>query len=151
MSRTVPTTGTDRQRLATVAAGLFLPTEVHTTNDQHRTFMGGTYLLGPNIYHGSVSDESAMLALKTSSQGCFPNDECYRIDTNSIWKCISNRGALLSDWINTSSITTINSVGTIDGGNMTEILPSSLYNIDGGAFTDTISPSIYDIEGGPFL
>lgn len=99
MSRTVPTTGTDRQRLATLAADLFVLNELSTTRDQNRLFMGGSHLLSGSVWHGELASEAAMLALNTSStRGCFPLDLCYRTDEDKAYICVSNRGALLADW-----------------------------------------------------
>ena len=99
-STTVPLTGTDFLRLLTTA--LILPNELHTTKDQRRVFLENVHVAP--VWHGTVADESAMIALNvTSERGCFPMDNCYRADTSSVWVCMTNRGAEPADWRNTNA------------------------------------------------
>lgn len=103
MSRVTPLSGSDAARLFT--AGLREPDEIHTTRDQKRLFLED-YLIG-SIWHGSVADETAMIALNsTAERGCFPMDKCYRTDTSSIWLCMTNRGESAADWRNTNAAAT---------------------------------------------
>lgn len=97
MSRIRPLTGSDTARRAVAAAGYLLDGEIHTTNN-YRIFMENV-LLAP-VWQGVVADEAAMLALNTTNttRKCFPFDMCKRTDTGSYWLCISNNGALVTDW-----------------------------------------------------
>jgi hypothetical protein len=100
-TRVTPATGTDRQRLATAAAGKFLASEAHTTSDHGRAWMGGTRPLTGAVYLGAVASQAAMLALHVSGakgRGCFEGDDCYRSDTLTWWKCIANNGKLIGEW-----------------------------------------------------
>lgn len=113
-TRVIPITGTDIQRKNVLAAGLLLPTELTTTRDQKRVFFGGEYPVGPT-YLGTVTTEAAMRALNAGSRGCFPMDVCYRSDTSSLWICVSNRGALLTDWKNLGAVGGEGGIGNVVG------------------------------------
>lgn len=97
--RTVPLTGTDQYRILFAASSLLKDNELHTTKDQVRVFLQNNFV-GPSIWHGDIDDEAAMILINTTSgRGCFPSDLCNRLDTESIWMCISNRGESADDWV----------------------------------------------------
>ncbi len=128
MSRVVPTTGTDRQRLATYDEGLFLPNEITTTRNHKRVFMGGHIILN-TVYQGTVLNEAAMLALdETSERGCFPGDTCFRNDTDSEWVCLTNRGELLTDWYDRAA--TVTGIDLLYGGDVSSLPTDIRYGGD---------------------
>lgn len=95
MARIIPLTGTEANRQT--AAGSVSANEIHSTSDQKRLFLQNT-LIAP-VWHGIVADQTARLALDTSStRGCWPGDECYQSDTGIVYRCISNNGAATGDW-----------------------------------------------------
>lgn len=96
IGRIIPLTGSDGTRIAFAASGRLLPHEIHTT-DKSRLFMENVLI--SSVWLGTVANQAAMLAQdSTHPRGCWPADMCYRTDTTSTWVCISNRGALLTDW-----------------------------------------------------
>jgi len=98
-NRVVPLSGTDASRVAVLTAfpDKLQAGEVHSTSDQNRLFLNNKIVA--SLWLGSASDEAAMLAKNTSfTYGCFPGDFVNRIDTGTVWICVSNRGEDLSDW-----------------------------------------------------
>lgn len=99
MSRTVPLTGSDGMRLLAEKYGQIYPNEVHTTDDDRRSFLEG-FLIGPTTFHGIVATTAQLLLLNALSiRGCFPNDTAYVESERISYACISNRGEDAADWI----------------------------------------------------
>lgn len=66
----------------------------------HRAFVGDYERVIAPVDHGSVADESEMIALFEGPRGCYFGDTCYREDTETTWLCISSRGLLVGHWRN---------------------------------------------------
>lgn len=140
--RTVPLTGTDAIRILAAAAGYLLEHELHTTKDQLRVFFSNTIVA--RVYHGSVADATAMLALNaTSSRGCHTGDKVFREDTDSMWECVSERGTLLDHWHDYGRASTSEDI--LFGGFLGETAPSDIES--GGDFTSEETDRVY---GGTF-
>lgn len=139
MPRSTVTHGTERNRVATLAAGYFTANEIYATTDEKRVFLDGSLLVGP-VRHADVINEAAMLALNaTNSRGCFPCDFVKRTDTGTMWMCITNRGALLTDWfefssadLEAASISYDNSVSALLATNVQAAIDELKVAVDGG-------------------
>lgn len=93
--RVIPLTGTEAQRQT--AAASVLANELHTTTDQKRVFLENR-IVAP-VWHGSVANQAAMLALNGGTYGCWPGDVCLRSDVNAVYRCITNNGTSSGDWV----------------------------------------------------
>lgn len=104
MSRIIPLTGPESTRLAWLAAAKALANEIHTTNDQSRTWIytesDEDVLVGP-VYHGDKASESAMILTYQAGRGCWPMDVCRRTDIGSgtLYICIAGNGLQPEDWV----------------------------------------------------
>lgn len=95
--RVVPLTGTNRNRIATAAAGLLLANEFHAVKDYNRTFLNNLFAGPVNL--NCVSSEAEMVALhSTHERGCFPGDVVFRLDKRILFKCWSENGELFENW-----------------------------------------------------
>ena len=125
--RIIPLTCEDQYRLAAEFFGKILPNELHTTSNHKRGFIQG-FVIAP-VHHGNIENEAAMLALNVDSpntvivgeapngRGCFAHDTCYRLDTDSLWICLTNRGESIVDWFDFGQSGLSEVSDTIDGLN----------------------------------
>lgn len=119
----VPIYGTELGRSSTTA---FRRTgEIHTTTQASGRLFIKDVCVSPK-YLGIVADEAAMLALDSDdTKGCFPGDECKRTDTGTFWRCISNRGGLLADWVELGGTPPTPDAADIDYDNTTSGLTAT--------------------------
>lgn len=141
--RTLPITGTERQRQIVVDLGLLLANEVHTTEDQKRTWMMGEdgidVMTGPHIFLGGVVSESAMVALTDiHERGCYAGDKVFRLDKRKVFECIHDKGELFEEWA------TVRAHNTTFGGRHGT---ASDVTLSGGDFT---TPNTRTRHGGFF-
>lgn len=102
--RIIGTKGSELKRALT--APLRMEGEFHSTQ-QDRAFCRDV-MIGPQVDHGDIGSEAAMLSLNTTSAlsqygvpvGCWPKDTCrltYTVPI-SLMRCKSNHGETLADW-----------------------------------------------------